>query len=217
MKSKRIAIFGCSWTQGLQSENFDNWVLHLSKRYPMHSFFNYAAAGTSIVYHTHLLEQVTTKKTFDITIFQITSPARFTWWKPHKINKMLYKQSDNVWAIEKGYGDYVDRINTGTIADKKFFGTNKKKHKFGVEYYNRLTNDQILLDHKAYVNYIKDKVDLHYYHRTSINDNELSVYDTLGEDNFNKFVIDNGDHFSIEGNDWISRWVEMQLKNRELL
>lgn len=216
MKSKRIAVFGCSWTQGLENENYDNWVYYLSKRYPMHSFFNYAAAGTSIVYHTHLLEQVTYKQTFDIIIFQVTSPARFTWWKPHKINKMLYKQSDNLWAIEAGYGNYVDRINTGTISDKKFFKIDKKKHRFGVDYYSRLTNQQILLDHKAYISYIKDKVDLYFCHRSAIN-NELSVYDTLGEENFKKFVIDNGDHFSPEGNDWESRWIELQLKNKGLL
>lgn len=217
MKSKRIAMFGCSWTQGLEPHNYDNWVKYFSEMYPDCSFFNYAAAGTSIVYHTHLLEQVTAKQKFDLVIFQITSPARFTWWKPHKINKMLYKQTPNLWAIESGYGKYVDRINTGTITSKKFIGQDKKKHKFGVEYYSRLTNEQILLDHKAYINYIKDKVDFHFYHRSAYVDDAPSVYDTLGESNFNKFVIDSGDHFSKEGNQWQAKWIDLNLKNKGLI
>ena len=31
-----------------------------------HKFYNFAAAGTAITYHTHLLEQVMQDKTFDV-------------------------------------------------------------------------------------------------------------------------------------------------------
>lgn len=217
MKSKKIAIFGCSWSQGLEETSYNNWVQYLSQKYPQHNFYNFAAAGTSIVYHTHLLESVTKIEKFDIVIFQITSPARLTWWKPHNITEFLYQQQKNVWAIEKSYGQYVDRINTGTINSKKFFDIDRKKHKFGIQYYSRLTDEQILLDHKAYVNYIKDKVNLHFYHRSALNKDEYSVYDTLGKKKFKEFTIDEGDHFGIDGNNWQANWVESLLINKGIL
>jgi hypothetical protein len=75
----------------------------------------------------------------------------------------------------------------------------------------------MLLDHKAYVNYIKDKVDLYFYHRSALNTGEHSVYDTLGKVNFDKFTIDEGDHFGLDGIEWKSDWVESLLNNKGLL
>lgn len=217
MKSKNIAVFGCSWSQGISEDNFNNWVNHLSKKYSHHKFYNFGTGGSSIVYHTHLLEQATKIKKFDTVIFQITSPGRFTWWKPHNIIRMLTQQRENLWAIDNSHGKYVDRINIGTIQSKKFFDSDRKKHKFGIEYYSRLTDEQMLLDHKAYVNYIKDKVDLYFYHRSALNTGEHSVYDTLGKVNFDKFTIDEGDHFGLDGIEWKSDWVESLLNNKGLL
>ena len=62
MKSKNIAVFGCSWSQGISEDNFNNWVNHLSKKYSHHKFYNFGTGGSSIVYHTHLLEQAMDSK-----------------------------------------------------------------------------------------------------------------------------------------------------------
>lgn len=33
MKSKKIAVFGCSWTEGLEEHNFNNWVSEWVENY----------------------------------------------------------------------------------------------------------------------------------------------------------------------------------------
>lgn len=217
MQTKNIAVFGCSWTQGLKDKDFDNWVFRLSKCFPQHNFYNFAAGGTSIVYHTHLLEQILKSTKFDYKIFQVTSPGRFTWWQPHNALDLIEQKTDNYYCLQEDYGRFVDRINTGTILSKKFVKLDRKKHNFGVEYYKRLTDEQIRLDNIAYVSYIKDKVDFHFYHRKSYEKNSFSILTELGDDKFNKFVIDDGDHFGEEGNQWQADWIIDKLKDKKLL
>jgi len=218
MKSRNIAIFGCSWTQGLKSADFDNWVVWLSKMYPQHNFYNFAAAGSAITYHTHLLEQVMQDKTFDVKLFQITSPGRFTWWKPHKVKDILYQKYDNYHCLKAvDYENFVERINTGTILSNKFLDSDRKKHKFGVEYYKRLCADQVDLDHRVYINYIKNNVDFYFYHRASYESHIPNVFTELGKKQFYKYVIDNGDHFGTEGNQWQANWIKDQLTDRNIL
>jgi len=217
MKSKNIAVFGCSWTQGVKSEVFDNWVVWLSKMYPQHKFYNFAAAGTAITYHTHLLEQVMQDKTFDVKLFQVTSPGRFTWWKPHKFKEIMYQKYDNYYCLEEDYGKFVDRINTGTILSNKFLDSDRKKNTFGVEYYKRLCDDQVDLDHRVYINYVKNNVDFYFHHRRSYESHIPSVFTELGEKQFYKYVVDDGEHFGTEGNQWEANWIKDQLTDRNIL
>ncbi len=217
MKSKNIAVFGCSWTQGIESEGFDNWVVWLSKLYPQHTFYNFAAAGTAITYHTHLLEQVMQDKMFDIKLFQVTSPGRFSWWKSHTFKEMIYQKYDNYYCMYQDYGKFIDRINTGTILSQKFLKDDHKKHKFGVEYYKRLTDDQIDLDHRVYINYVKDNVDFYFHHRGLYESHVPCVFTELGEKQFYKYVVDDGDHFDKNGNQWEANWINKKLVERNIL
>ena len=217
MKSKNIAAFGCSWTQGVQPEIFTNWVMYLSELYPQYNFYNFGASGTSITYHTHLLEQVIKSKKFDATIFQVTSPGRFTWWKTHTVEDILYQKNDNYYCLDGNLSRFVDRINTGTIHSKKFLKSDRKKHKFGVEYYKRLNDEQINLDYRTYINYIKQQVDFYFHHQSSLDSNVPSVITELGEKQFYKYVIDDGDHFGIEGSKWQANWIKDQLNSKGIL
>lgn len=217
MTSKNVAIFGCSWSQGIKEKNFDNWVLRLSKLFPEYNFYNFAAGGTSIVYHTHLLEEILKTKKFDIKIFQITSPGRFTWWQPHDIMELVEQKTSNYYCLQENYGRFVDRINTGTILSNKFIKSDRKKHNFGIEYYKRLTDDQIRLDHVAYVNYIKDMVDFRFYHRKAYEKDSVSIITELGEKRFKELIIDDGDHFGAAGNEWQTNWIANKLKEKHII
>lgn len=212
----KIAIFGCSWTQGLYYEKYDSWPFRLSERYPQHEFFNCAVAGSSIAYHTYLLEGAKNSINPDFTIFQITSPYRFTQWKEHNPIDLLKKRTDNFMQI-KDEQKFTDSFNLGTIYSNKFIKSDKKKHLFGLEYYNRVGDKQAELEFNVYIEYIKNRTDYCFFHRKSIDPELPSVYNVLGEEKFKKYIIDDGDHFGAEGLEWQSKWIEDILIKKGIL
>lgn len=215
---KKIAVFGCSFSQGLYP-NLDNWVKELSVLLPEYEFYNFSLGGSSLMYSIHLFEQIyDSDLKFDITIFQATSVGRFTWWEEHNIFDFLEKYSDNLYHIDKkDIANVVKKINYGTVASKKHVDKNNKK--FGIEYYSRLNLDMISIELRSLLEFIDRRVDLLFAHR-SMKDyglNYLSVYDELGKHEFQKFVIDEGDHFSNQGNRWQAHWILNQLNQHKLL
>jgi len=209
MSRKRIAVFGCSWSQGVASlNNFDNWVKHLAKKRPEHDFYNFGCGGTSIVYHAYLLDSITRREEFDHIIFQVTSPGRYSWWQPHKLNEMIERQDDNYWAVARGYGKYVQRVTMGSLQKGAL---DKKTQKFANEYYKRLSDDQKDIEYKVYIEFAKARSDLVFFHRKGLQEGDLSVKSILGDDKFYSFVSDDGDHFGVEGNQWTANWVNKRL------
>ena len=112
-------------------------------------------------------------------------------------------------------------LHTGLVCfnsvSKKFLKSDRKKHKFGVEYYKRLNDEQINLDYRTYINYIKQQVDFYFHHQSSLDSNVPSVITELGEKQFYKYVIDDGDHFGIEGSKWQANWIKDQLNSKGIL
>lgn len=209
---KNIAFFGCSFTEG-PTDDFDNYVVWLSKLNPQHNFYNFSAAGTSIMYHTYLLEQIT-KMDFDVKVFQFTTSGRFTTWTPHNIKEYIIKKYDNYFCLNKNYVQYIDRLNIGSVSEKKYV---TYKVNFGKEYYKRMSDSCMDLDHRVYIDYIKPKVNFCFHHRKSRDVSIPSVYNSLDISQWNKFVIDDGDHFGLEGSLWQAKWLDKHLKERNIL
>jgi hypothetical protein len=205
----KIAVIGCSWSSG---EN--NWVQILSTKYPNHHFTNFSVCGVSIEYQTYILDKI--KNNFDLVLFQITSLGRFTFWENHDINNFLYNESTNLKQIDEEIYKFVKRINYGVILKKPYYMPDDV-HKFGQKYYSIINREQLDLDYKLYTQYIKNQADLCFFHRKGIDKTDLSVLEKLGKDNFYKYTIDDGDHFSNEGNIWVSNWIEDTLKSKGLL
>ena len=218
MSRKKIAVFGCSWSQGLKRlDNFDNWVKHLAKKRPEHDFYNFGCSGTSIVYHAYLLDSITRREDFDNIIFQVTSPGRYTWWKPHNLNELKERQDNNYWAMPKWYGKkYVEKITFGDM-EKGTLDNDKKKQKFATEYYKRLSRDQMEIEFKVYLEFVKARSDLVFFHRKGLQEGDLSVHSTLGDDKFHSFAYDDGGHFGVEGNQWTANWVNDHLIKKGVL
>lgn len=217
MKSKKIAVFGCSWSQGLYTHKFDNWVTQLSYLYPEHTFYNFALGGTSTSFHTYLLEEARKFINIDISIFQHTSPGRFTWWEPFSLDTSLVKKTDNLYVLDENRSNYVKRINPGTISSRVFRKSDPKTQKFGDAYYERLNHEQIALDAKVYANYVTHLTDLQIQHVNYLEDNTPTVYTALGEKQFKRYIIDDGKHFGPKGNVWQATWVNDLLKERGLM
>lgn len=215
---KKIAVFGCSWSQGLYPD-LDNWVKELAKLLPDYEFYNFSLGGTSLAYSIHLLEQIYDSDiNFDITIFQATSEGRLTWWKSHNIFNFLERHGDNLFHIDKkNINDYVDKINYGTVFSKSDLNKNDKI--FGRQYYSRLNLDMTSIELRSLLEFADKRVNILFSHRSmkKYGLNYLSVFDTLGEENFKKFVIDEGEHFSNAGNKWQALWILDKLKQKKLI
>lgn len=215
----KIAIFGCSWSQGLWQKNYDSWVKEFSKLSPDCEIYNFAMAGSSLSYAAHLLEQVyDSDLKFDLKIFQATSPGRFTWWDNHNILDFLKQDADNLFSVDDSkISKVVHKINYGTVYAKNHLL--KKDKKFGIDYYSKLNLELSALEYRALLEFVDRRVDLLFAHRSmkDYNLNYLSVYDELGNSNFKKFTIDEGEHFSNAGNKWEANWVLNKLNQNKFL
>jgi len=216
---KKIAVFGCSWTQGLWNNEYDSWVKEFAMLNNDCEIYNFALAGSSLSYAAHLLEQIYDSEIkFDLTIFQATSPGRFTWWNKHDIFDCLKQDADNLYSIDdKKISMVVEKINYGTVFSQGHL--KKVDKKFGLAYYSRLNSELSVLEYRALLEFVDRRVNILFAHRSLKNYglNYLSVYDQLGKNEFQKFVIDEGEHFSNEGNRWQAHWILNQLNQHKLL
>lgn len=81
MKTRRIAIFGCSHSDShFQEDESDrgSWAYELSKTNSNWIFFNHALGGSCLNYSTQRFMQYKEKFPNDFIIFQITYPFRLT-------------------------------------------------------------------------------------------------------------------------------------------
>lgn len=201
----KIAVYGCSWSQGLSLHDYSSWVTELASVCPEHEFYNYSYGGSSVLYQIHLMEN--TKA--DFKIFQVSAPGRLTWWDDVKDHsKYLTQIRDNVWGFRSVNINH--RINTGTIASEKFKYTKPEIHKFGKMYYSLIENNYFVTEHIVHSYYAIKKSDYCFCHTSSVNGLD-SVYDTLGKEKFESFVIDNGNHFGKEGQKWQAKWIKEKI------
>ena len=237
-----INTFGCSWTAGPFGHPTDfPWPLLLADNLKDIQVNNWAREGTSISYQSYILDAFcqNIKKPNDIIIFQITTETRFSHWDAN-----LHKNFDQMikkWT-SRNYCHYMldTSINLGNITagdlvtgySWRVFPNNKKwkkeKNTFAKQYYKRVGISQSLFDFMMYLDYVIPKVDFIYFHRENINKKESNYSfiknkyknipcvreDVFGVDEYKEYVIDDGEHLNIKGNNMVADFV---LKNIEHL
>lgn len=119
---KTFNVYGCSWTQGIQSQELetDSWVAIAAAKQKNHTWKNWARAGCSVQYCSFLLDAFTYyRKENDFVIFQITQPGRLTYWEHYIFNKVKDKIYFNDYGKTDGLPNY------------SFYGLDEARNKFG--------------------------------------------------------------------------------------
>jgi hypothetical protein len=221
-----VLCLGCSWTAGVVGQEPYNWVTALSKMMPEHNFYNCAQRGSSLLYSIWVMEEFLSKATHDKTpikidkiIFQITNEGRLTYlhdYENFNINQCIVKKSDNLFKLNLEWQN-VAAINYGVLLPENKNVNHPRwesMHSFATEYYSRLTRQMHFdLEHRALVEYIRPKADLMFMHRKDdigIPD-IISIQDILGDEQFSKFCIDRGSHFSVLGSVWQAHYIKHLL------
>lgn len=238
---RSINTFGCSWTAGPSGLLSDfPWPLMLADKLENIQVNNWARGGSNIAFQSYVLDSFcqNIKKPDDIIIFQITSHDRFSYWDAdlHKnFNQMKEKWSyKNYTHYTLDYSTNFGNITAGDldsgyswIVIKNRENMLKEKNTFAKEYYKRIGLSQSLFNHMLYINYIIPKVDFIYFHIKHPKnfpkkypnfiknkyENIPCVKDMLGNEEYNKYVIDDGQHLSKEGNDIVANLILKNIKH----
>jgi hypothetical protein len=153
----------------------------------------------------------------DKIIFQITNEGRVTYYKdldPIKLPELLVKKRENYFCLEPDWTK-IHTVNYGVLhaenRDSKHPRWSDIKN-FARVYYSALTRvEHFDLEHKILIEYVKSKSDIVFCHKryeSSFPTGDLiAIQDILGDD-FNKFVIDNGSHFNLEGVKWQASYIK---------
>lgn len=234
-----ILTLGCSWTADrcVDATHNTSWVKELSKITPEHNFYNFAYSGTSVHHSLLILESLLKKSqiNFDKIIFQITNEGRLTYYKNQnfknldlKIDKIL----DNYFVFDIKKNDNfhnICNINYGILSpnnNSTHAHWNEIKN-FAKIYYTNLTREEHFdLEHKIQLEYIKNKVDLVFFHRRfnlsnissfdyDPNKDHLVIQDVLGDEKFKSFSVDEGNHFSYEGCVWEAKYLKSKIFSDE--
>ena len=216
-----ILCLGCSWTAGVNHQPY-NWVTALSEMYPEHTFYNCAQSGGSLLYGIWVMEEFLAKVKnvkVDKIIFQVTNEGRVTYYYNYEnfdINRWLITKSNNLYQLEVDWQNLAT-INYGTLLpENKSSNHNRWRdtYNFANTYYSRLSrNMHFDLEHQALVEYIRPKVDLLFFHKKDDIGipNVSSIEDVLGTEQFNRYVIDRGHHFNIDGARWQAQYIKSLL------
>lgn len=214
----RIYCFGCSFTQGVEESNFTSYVHSLAKLLPEYDFYNYGAGGTSELFHSYLLRTLPDKQPNDISIFQITSMGRLTWWNNVNLHDAIQHRSDNNYELNSTtVCKNVDTINYGTLSNKY-----KSIHSsFAIKYYSTTTDNYHSENFRANSFYASQYFDYAFAHRSNINIDSHIKYDSycdnISDEEWNSYLLDSSDHFNIVGCDAEAEWVYKNLKKKNLI
>lgn len=235
-----LRIFGCSFTQGIESLSYgSNWVHYLREKIDDDiEIYSYAQAGTGSPFHSYLFSQV--KKNFpnDIYIAQLTNPGRYVWWKENKKDTFAeYKDYDafynNVFKETISHKKNLYETLTDSTRVHLFnYGIVYVQYKnslittsdiqFAEAYYDRSNeNNTWAISSK----YLVDNSDFSYFHhKVTMNEYETifgnnvhiptSIETQMGSDKFKSHIIDAGDHFDAQGNQFVANYVYDIIKDR---
>lgn len=214
----RIYCFGCSFTQGVKESNFTSYVHSLAKLLPEYDFYNYGAGGTSELFHSYLLRTLPDKQPNDISIFQITSMGRLTWWNDFDLhNAIRYRYENNYELNSTTVCKNVDTINYG-ISSGNYDSPNQN---FAKQYYNITTDNYHSENFRANIFYASQYFDYAFTHRSNIDiDSHIeydSYCDSISDKEWNSYLIDHGDHFNLNGCNAEAEWVYNNLKKKNLI
>lgn len=205
----KVATFGCSWTYGHSTvSNNLNWPVFLKKYMPHLEVHNYAQAGTSIFYSIHQLQWVKKNNPADFYIFQMTLPARLTYWKDstdwnsHRVDfHSTTKYSSKVF-------DAGLQILTAQ-SRRPSLNTQAPAVKLAKNYFSQINDEVLYLQYDLAVEYIKKNVDF-YYMQTEAKEqgynNILCLEDEFGREYCEKYWKD-GSHFGKTGLKRTAEWI----------
>lgn len=245
---KTINTFGCSWTAGIRKLNeLDcNWPTVFAHEHKDLYVQNWARAGSNVMLQASILDAFNrTKKTDnDITVFQITTQARLSFWGCH-----FYYNLDDCFKIIKNFdlvnyqhntiGSWVDYGNVNVSDISKGYSvfikaneTNKYTVKpvLAEKYYEFLGEEQMMYEWSIAIEYVLKRADFVYFH-VQHPDNMWGgdpgrhpchglyshipcFIDEIGEENYNKWQIDDGRHLSPKGERVLADWVYDKIKDK---
>jgi hypothetical protein len=218
----KLAVFGCSWSYGT-SQHIDinqsqpNWVRSLAKLRPDISITNFAFKGSSIQFSSFLFNKYA--KEYDYTIFQITSPFRFTLW-PDQFNfkRHLVKYEDNLWQFDNKISQQVLNLNPSQLnrepSWKLFDNSTRHALNFSKHYYKYIDSNYQWFEYIMFLEHITKKADLRFFHRTGGESEwpqrkEISwgIEELITAEQYQSYLLDDGDHFNQEGCEWQANYI----------
>lgn len=215
----KLAVFGCSWSYGIyQKVNIEksppNWVRSLAKLRPDISITNFAFAGTSVQYSAYLFDKYA--KEYDYTIFQITTPYRLTSWSDQfDFKKHMIKYEDNLTQFDNNIYKYILNLNPSQIDKEpswKMFHDSRKAINFSKQYYKYTDSNYLWFEYNMFVEYVAKRANFVFFHKMYKNwgilDNKIwSIQETLSLQQYQNYLLDDGDHFNQEGCDWQANYI----------
>jgi len=213
---KTINCFGCSFTQGV-CKNLHTWPKALAEKLPSYKIVNYGSGGTSVLWSIYLMEKFS--KPDDISIFQVTNPRRFTFWKDQlKVKKFLKQVTENYWAFDVDIQNYYTQINTGILDD-----LSHKNYELARKIYLNANKKYFQTSYRAEVDYASRLADFVFAHQNfhytwlPESQNLISYQEQLSSKEWKDSAIDSGGHFSKEASIKQSEWIYKQLLEKELI
>lgn len=201
----RIYIFGCSFSQGVPESDWISWASEFSKLVPNYDVYNFAVAGTSELFHIHILKQVCKiKKPNDIIIFQLTSMRRLTWWNNFNAFDYIQHHEDNLYKLNNSVRENFDRINSGVANSTKFARL----------WYKTMTEEYFQEQFSINADYAVRNSDYTFFHDAWGNKYKIDSFYEDHKEKFNDYVIDNGSHFGKEGSTVEANWVFQKIKDK---
>ena len=221
MTSKKLIVFGCSYSSGLEDESIDNnWPFIFAKNNPEYEVINYARGGSSLQFSIAMLHKFL-KKQIDLTdikiVFQVTTPNRYT----YNIQEIL--DAEESFSVYNNYKKINNEPGVQTILpnwerDIKLVRYQHKFYQDKIKFYPDIYND---IEFESQVSYVKNICDFTFYHHQFKNTipRQLSVKYTnvpcirsiLGVEKFDEYSIDNGGHFRTDGLNYVANFVKDNL------
>lgn len=211
----RIYCFGCSYTEGINNNNWISYVQYLAELCPEYDIYNYGVGGTSELFHTYLMNTLPEKTPQDISIFQITSMGRLTWWNYDTYHANLDHKTNNIWRLNSTFvRKNIGRITYGTLNDNT-----DSQYKLAKIYYKQVTQPFENEKFSANIFYASQFFDYAFFHRkaTIKNANYDSFKDSITDKQWKRYVMDAGSHFNEVGSKEEAHWVYENLKKNNLL
>lgn len=202
-----IVVAGCSWSAGCPEQPY-SWVEALAETTPEHNFYNYAYPGNSLLTSLHLLEIAKEQVDIHKVIFQLTTPTRLSFaLDVDKLDAHHIQITDNYYTIPKEL-DMV-ALTPGAVFDN--MSSSNEFIQFGKMYYKYFSNDSYTyITTKALIDLIKKESDIQFFHTIPKYNYPFPIVEEMID--FDKYVIDNGKHFSVEGAkkqaEIVKKWLE---------
>ena len=208
----KIAVFGCSWSQGdYRTAGNKNWPLYLKKLMPHATIENYAVAGSSILWSVYQLQWVKKHNPADFYIFQMTRPERLTYWKDNtNWSDYMFDFYNTRMFSSQIYNAGVQIVVAQTATQPPSLNALQPAVRLSKHYYKVINDEYFSLEYDLAVRYVKDNVDF-YYMQTEAK--QRGYHDILClEDEFGRQYCkthwDGGTHFGETGLQRTAEWVK---------